>query len=163
MLDTNLAFTVFAERERIWLGDDPCQRPLGCMKLQAESVSIELAAVRKADAEDWTRVWVSVRSLGFTGEFEAWLQREDLRRFAGELMTLHNHVELGGNARLCSAEPDIDVELRMNGRGQIQGNYTLESERREGVPTYLSGYFTMDQSYLPELAKSVQILVEALS
>ena len=67
-----------------------------------------------------------------------------------------------GAARLFSAEPDIDIELQQNTRGQITGIYSFESERREGAPTLLSGRFEMDQSYLPELRRNVQELIAQL-
>jgi hypothetical protein len=66
-------------------------------------------------------------------------------------------------ARLCSAEPDIDVELNTNARGHIVGSYRFESERRNGTPTVLSGEFEMDQSFIPDLTKQLEELVSSLN
>jgi hypothetical protein len=100
---------------------------------------------------------------GFSGQFEAWLELADLRRFAEQLSQLHTYVGRGGTARLCSAEPDIDIDLQMNSRGHITGKYAFESERRDGVPTSLTGQFEMDQSYLPDLEKGVRTLIALLA
>jgi len=132
------------------------------MKLNAEGLNVEISAVCRVDAEDWTRVWVSLAVHGFKGGFEAWLQLEDLRRFSREVSQLYANPAQAATARLCSAEPDIDIQIHMNNRGQIRGTYSLESERREGVPTQLLGAFVMDQSYLPALEQSVHALITYL-
>lgn len=142
-------------------------RPLGrhhtMHGIEATGLQMKLAPYSKADAEDWAKVTLSIKCNGFRGEFVAWLQTQDVRRFGAELMTMYQSVGKPAIARLCSAEPDIDVELNMDARGHIVGNYRFESERINGTRTVLSGEFEMDQSFLPDLANQVEDLASSLN
>jgi len=133
------------------------------MELNATALQMKLTPYSKADAEDWAKVTLSVRCNGFRGEFVAWLQTEDVQRFKSELMTMYQSVGTPARARLCSAEPDIDVELTSDTRGHIVGSYRFESERINGTPTVLSGEFEVDQSFIPDLAKQLEELVSSLN
>jgi hypothetical protein len=132
------------------------------MKLRAEGLDLDLQCVRAADDEGWCRILALVTVPGFTGKYEAWLQTVDLKRFCEEVTVLHKKVGQVSQARLCSAEPDIDIKLVMDLRGHIQGEYAFESERRDGIPTVLTGRFDMDQSYLPGLLKTTKNLLAEL-
>jgi len=131
------------------------------MNLIAGSFRIELLPRRLVDEEDWVRVQLVASALGFVGDFEAWLQLEDLRRFERELEAMYSN--LSGTAELSSAEPDLRLTLTAGSLGQILGTYKFESEQREGGATALTGAFELDQSYLPPLAASVGNLVAELS
>src|SRR5689334_2227759 len=133
------------------------------MELISAGLQMKLRPYLKADSEDWAKVTVDVNCNGFRGEFVAWLQLQDVRRFKAELAAMYESVGIPTKARLCSAEPDIDVELNMDVRGHIVGSYRFESERRNGIPTVLSGEFEIDQSFLPDLTKQVDALACALS
>ena len=133
------------------------------MELKATGLQMKLALYSKADAEDWAKVTLNISCTGFRGEFIAWLQTEDVRRFKAELMTMYQSVGSPAAARLCSAEPDIDVELTMDPRGHIVGVYRFESERINGTPTVLSGEFQMDQSFIPGLTKQLEELALSLN
>ena len=87
------------------------------------------------------------------------MQTDDLSRFASELRVLNENVGHVGTATLASAEPDLELILSMQRLGGISGRYRLESERREGVPTVLSGAFDADQSFLPALLRDVSALL----
>jgi hypothetical protein len=128
------------------------------MEINAQGIQLNLRALRRADTEEWTRVRVSVEVSGFRGEFEAWLQVGDLMRFADECSALYNNVGKRGCAILECAEPGIHVKLESNALRQIAGRYALESERPDGIPTFLSGSFRLDQSYLPAIEKSARRL-----
>ena len=65
-------------------------------------------------------------------------------------------------ASLVSTELDLEIELRSDRRGQIDGSYRFVSERRDGIPTELSGAFDMDQTYIPPLLAQVRNLIESL-
>ena len=132
------------------------------MKLVTGPFQLELSPTRAVDSEDWVRVGAAIAVAGFTGNFEAWLQLEDLRRFIRELEVMYAAVGTPRTAELTSAEPDIRVRLQSQPLGGILGNYRLESERRDGVATALSGSFELDQTFLPDLAESVQSLILAL-
>jgi len=114
------------------------------------------------DDEDWVRVQVIVEATGFAGGFEGWLQLEDLKRFKHEVEVMYAEVGTPMNATLGSAEPDIWVQMRSLPLGNIEGTYRFESERRDGKPTALLGAFSLDQSFLPELAQSIMVLVTEL-
>jgi hypothetical protein len=132
------------------------------MKLSTHGLSIELLARRAVDSEDWVRVQVVVVAPGFTGDFEAWLQLNDLRRFKGQVQAMYELVGSSVTAALGCAEPDINVELQMQPLGGVLGRYRFESGRLDGGPTVLSGAFTFDQSYLPALAESIGSLMVEL-
>ena len=124
---------------------------------------MKLAPYSKADSEGWARVTVTLACYGFHGDFIAWLQVEDIRRFEAELLSMYRKIGNPSTARLCSREPDIHVELESDVRGHITGSYRLESERRNGTPTVLSGGFEMDQSFIPGLTQQLHELALALT
>lgn len=62
---------------------------------------------------------------------------EDLRVFQKQLALMTENLGKASSARLSSAEPDLDIQLKMNRIGQIHGVFAVESERRNGVPTVL--------------------------
>ncbi|WP_124948816.1 WapI family immunity protein [Sulfuriferula thiophila] len=129
------------------------------MKLHAHGLHIELRPQRLVDDEDWVRVQVLVEANGFSGDFEAWLQLGDLTHFANEVGVMYESVGKSSTAVLASAEPDIIIKLEMQSLGGIVGNYSLESERPDGIPTVLSGAFNIDQSFLPSLRQSIDSLI----
>src|SRR5688500_18943057 len=124
-------------------------RTLERMRISASGLHLQLQARRRADDEDWCRVQVVAQVNGFQGEFEAWLQAADLERFANAVDRMYESVGQASIATLSSAEPYIEVTLTMRQLGGIHGRYKLESERRDGAPTVLSGAFEIDQSFLP--------------
>lgn len=132
------------------------------MKLSSSGLQLELLARRRANDEDWCRVQVEARANGFRGEFEAWLQTADLERFSSAVDHMYKSVGQANIATLSSAEPDIVVSLTMHPLGGIDGRYRLESERRDGAPTVLSGVFEIDQSFLPVLHESIETLLSEL-
>jgi hypothetical protein len=132
------------------------------IEFRAEGLAFKMEAHSRADAEDWAQVLVETQSNGFHGQFIAWIQTEDLTRFANQLSRMVSDLGQELTASLVSAEPDVYLELRSDHRGHIKGSYRLESERREGTPTVLSGAFDMDQSYIPRLLAKVQELTTRL-
>lgn len=95
------------------------------MQLQAPALQLELAAKQTADAEGWCRVWLSASTPVFQGDYEGWLQLTDLQRFIEELDAMQFNVGKECTATLSSAEPDIQLELRMRVLGGISGIYAL--------------------------------------
>ena len=130
------------------------------MKLHTASFSIELTARRVADDEDWVRVGAKATVGVFSGEMEAYLQLEDLRRSKREIELLHANVGAPGEAVLSGIEPFIRLALKSDRLGSIAGTCKLEDEASRAE---LSGVFAIDQSYLPELAESTSNLVDALA
>jgi hypothetical protein len=134
------------------------------MELNADGLQLKLTPYEQVDCddEDWANTTVTIQCNGFSGSFVAWIQTGDIRRFQEELTFMYKSVGTAGMARLCGAEPDIDVKLTMDRRGHIVGSYRFESERRDGTPTVLSGKFEMDQSYIPTLTKGLDDLALTL-
>ena len=130
------------------------------MGLHTASFSLELTGRRIVDDEDWVRVWAEVTVGVFAGGLEAYLQLEDLRRFKREIELLHANVGVPGEAVLSGIEPFIHLDLKSDRLGSIAGTCKLEDE---SSCAQLSGTFSIDQSYLPELAVSVKNLIASLS
>jgi hypothetical protein len=133
------------------------------VELNAAGLQLELLPVRKADEEGWAEVEVRLSCTGFHGAYVAWIQAEDVRRFREELADMNQRPGHPSEARLCSAEPDIDIKLKMDTHGRIAGEYTFESDRVNGTPTALAGALEMDQSFLPNLIEQLDELVSALT
>jgi hypothetical protein len=133
------------------------------MELRTHGLELHLRPIGQADSGGWTRVHAEVRVSGFLGQYNAQIQLEDLERFALELRDMHDGFDRDSRAVLRSAEPDLFIELAMNRLGQIKGRYVFESERRDGVPTALTGAFEMDQSFLPLLRQRCDELIAQLS
>ena len=130
--------------------------------LNTHGASFIIVAHSPNDVEGWCKVHVQVETNGFHGETIAWLVTEGLISFEKDLGTMMQNIGKDSRARLCSPKPDLDIQLMMNHLGQIQGTFAIESERRDGIPTVLSGSFSMDQSFLPTLRRGINDLVKAL-
>lgn len=133
------------------------------MHLHAEALELILSPAHSVDGEDWVRVLASANTGVFAGEFEAYLQLDDLRRFEREVRQMHANVGTPQEAVLSSFEPGIYVRLSSKRLGGVEGTYRLEPERSPELAVELSGAFRADQSYLPELAASIQTLITALA
>jgi hypothetical protein len=132
------------------------------VELRSDGLELHLRPAKLADGEGWAKVHVAVRTSGFGGEFTAWLEIDDLRRFADELHAMETNLGREAHASLAGAEPDIAIELTSNHLGHIAGHYVLESGRRDGVPTALSGAFDLDQSYLQAMQRDIKSLIAEL-
>jgi hypothetical protein len=132
------------------------------IELNAHGAAFVISVHQPADVEGWCKVRVEVRTNGFVGETIAWLEKESLERFGDDLGWMIQNLGKECTAHLCSVEPDLDIQIKMNRLGQIIGTFALESERREGVPTVLSGSFDMDQTFLPHLKTQVLNLLKVL-
>jgi hypothetical protein len=113
--------------------------------------------------DDWVRVRVRAGVCGFRADFEARTQRESLRRFERELGAMQAHDSRAGRAELTCDEPGIDLRLEAREAGPIAGHFALESERRGGAWTTLSGTIELDPGALPAIRQSIRDLLEALS
>jgi hypothetical protein len=129
------------------------------MKLFTNSFSVNLDPLRVVDEEDWVRVHVTAKADVFTGDFDAWLQLNDLVCFKTELEHMDANIGKSNSAQLVSHEPGVDITLSMQPLGQIEGSYVFENESTGRGSTKLSGSFELDQSYLPALMSSVESLI----
>ncbi len=132
------------------------------MELRAEALELVLLPAQTVDSEDWVRVRAKVDTGTFSGEFEAFLQLADLRRFDRDIRQMHASIGMPHEAELSCFEPGIYLRLSSQRLGGVEGTYRFEPERSLEMAVQLSGAFRADQSYLPTLAASVQALIEAL-
>ncbi len=124
------------------------------LELDADGLALQLSADGGATSfEGWIRLRLQARAFGFTGDFEVSLQKQDFEDFARALQQMQRAPGHPAVAELSGAEPDFFLRLSMGGRGDIHGEYALESERIDGVPTVLKGSCRLDQSYLPALIR----------
>jgi hypothetical protein len=132
------------------------------MHLRAESLELVLSPACAVDSEGWVLVRANVNTGVFAGEFEAYLQLEDLRCFEREIGRMHASVGSPQEAVLSCCEPGVYVRIASQRLGGVEGSYCLEPERSPEQSTELTGVFRADQSYLPELAASIQALIAEL-
>jgi hypothetical protein len=132
------------------------------IELHSHGLHLELVPLGPPTVEEWFNATVRAEVPGFAGDYSCQLQLRDLERFGEQLEKMHGAAGSESTAELCSAEPGIRIVCRCNKFGQISGRYELESQRSEGVPTLLSGPFDMDQSYLPELCRSIRSALHGL-
>lgn len=111
--------------------------------------SFQIKAHSPADLEGWCKVQVQIQANRLAGDVIAWLEMEAIRLFDVEIKGMLDALGQESNACLRSSAPDLDIQLTMNRLGQVRGTYAIESERRDGIPTVLSGSFDIDQSFLP--------------
>ena len=96
------------------------------VELRTHGLQMGIQAIGRADSEGWARVQLDVQCNGFQGHFLAWLQVEDLSLFLTQLDGMSDRIGESAVAMMAGAEPDIDIRLEMNKRGQIAGTYRFE-------------------------------------
>jgi len=117
---------------------------------------------RETAAGGWVRVRVRAGICGFRADFEARTQRESLGRFERELGALQDAPARAGRAEFACDEPGIDLRLEARDAGPIAGHFALESERRGGAWTTLSGTFELEPEALPGIRASIVALLRTL-
>jgi hypothetical protein len=110
----------------------------------------------------WVRVRVRSGICGFRADFEARTQRESLRRFERGLAAMQDAEGRVGRAELACDEPGIDLRVEARAGGAIAGHFALESERRGGAWTTLSGTFELEPRDLDGIRQSILALLQAL-
>jgi hypothetical protein len=131
------------------------------LELTPQEGAAEVDASDRAP-DDWVRVRVRAGVCGFRADFEARTQRESLRRFERELGAIQARDARAGRAELTCDEPGVDLRLEAGEAGTIAGHFALESERRGGAWTTLSGTIELDPGALPAIRQSILALLEAL-
>lgn len=132
------------------------------MEIFANGVRIRLEPLDVVTDEDWVRVNVDVSDSGFTASFVAWLQSQDVERFATDLASLHANLGLPGKAILQCHEPGIYLELHSDTAGHIDGRYEFTNETAAGFSPSLCGKIDMDQSFLPIWEKACRQFIVAV-
>ena len=130
------------------------------MELHAHGLDLRVTPNFKGHQGDFARIAVEADAPGFSGRFDAWVERNDFMRFATGLESLDVNLRAGDTAVLDTIEGDFSLVLTMQSGGHIGGVYRFQGGWFDQTqPTVLSGAFTMDQSYLPELRKQVAALL----
>ena len=134
---------------------------LGRMRIRAPFLTLELEASGTVDEHDWGRVLVKINTADFSGEYLAWLQADDLERFARDLEALIREPSRHGTATLTSEVPDVEISLSTHERGAFNGRYRLHPDP-PSLAVVLSGQFVTYQSFLPEIRRGVIEVLAAL-
>lgn len=114
----------------------------------AGSLRVNIDALSRVNDEDWCRVSVDVLDSGFSANFTAFLQGQDVEYFADTLSVMYEEVGSPKEAVLQCHEPGIFIKLTSDKHGHILGEYEFKNET-QGFNPVLSGILDMDQSYLP--------------
>jgi hypothetical protein len=114
----------------------------------ADHVSLKIMG---RDREGWSRAEIEVRCDGWTGKVKGDFMKGELARFADEIRRLHR--DLIGTAQLQPLEPNISLTLAGDGKGHIAVDGSAQNSFGSG--TRLVFRFTIDQTYLKEIADSL--------
>jgi hypothetical protein len=106
---------------------------------------------------DWIECKVRISVEGFTGGIPWRVMPAELRSFVGGLQGMYDTLTPGTVAVLESVEPGVRLQLTLFTAGHLQGAYDLQNGP---LGPRLSGTFTMDQTYLPDLVAGVCQLLE---
>jgi hypothetical protein len=111
------------------------------------------------DSEDWLEVLAACDAPSATITASGCiLQLSDLRRWLLELEEMNR--TLTGNARLGSAEPNIDLSFNMTKLGNIDACLEITPD----YPTQLHKIgFECDQSHLPALIRQLNLVITKCS
>ena len=103
---------------------------------------------------DWIEMRVEVRVPGFTGMARWEAMPAELGRFRQQLTQLPD----GSEAELSGAEPGFVLRLKAVALGGILGTFELQADPPDGAT--LQGSFGIDQTYLTDLVRQVDTLME---
>lgn len=112
---------------------------------------VSLVKVGDFDFEGWSHATIEVHCDGWGGSVKGWFRRGELAGFAKEIRGLHRN--LSGRARLNPIEPHIILTLTGDGKGHIMVEGIARNDFAGG--TQLTFRFTIDQTYLKEIAYSL--------
>jgi hypothetical protein len=106
---------------------------------------------------NWIDCEVHVAVGGFRGSFRAALRSEEFQTFLEEVEALNRTLE--GTATFRTLEDQVAITLSGNGKGTVHvSGETIDSP---GTGNRLQFGFEMDQTYLPEICRSLEYLLAA--
>lgn len=115
---------------------------------------LSLTPVAEGTNARWFRAQIRIVCDGMSGTTDAYLQPGELAKFAEEVRKLHRN--LVGPAKLSPLEPNIVVEMIGDGRGHIRVKGSAQNDFSR--KTSLNFEFTIDQTYLSEIAETLEKL-----
>ena len=96
----------------------------------------------------WTRAEIKIRCDGWSGSANWSFYKGELRAFADAIRRLHR--DLSGTAELQPMEPNITLSLNGDGKGHMNAEGEVRNNLSSG--TALAFSFSIDQTYLMEIA-----------
>lgn len=131
--------------------------------LHLGELTLNLSAVKHQTEDvgkpylDWLWCVVQVEVPGFSGRFQWHVMPTELAQFAADLEALHSRFPEQGTVTLRPAERNVELTFTTEHTGQIQGTYALRLDAHSGG---LTGWFRIDQSYLPDVASRLRKFVK---
>jgi len=113
----------------------------------SEGVTVELLsppADKETEGYDWVRARVSVKAGPFSGSTELMTSMGDLTRFRDDLDKAYE--SLSGGVTLSPLERQIEIELKINDRGQVSVEGYLKEHASYG--NQLNFTYSFDQTDL---------------
>jgi hypothetical protein len=111
----------------------------------------------ESDEGNWIDCEVQIAVGGFRGSFRADLRSEEFQTFREEVETLNSALE--GTATFSTMEEQVAMTLSGNGRGAVR--VSGEAMDATGTGNRLTFHFVIDQTYLPEISRSLGHLLAA--
>jgi len=118
------------------------------MELRAEGLAFSVMFTTP-DAGGWMYCNAIIDVPNFRGDLDFHMLLDDLDRFLDELSRSLDAANWPCDVRLASAEPGIDLAFRVEGTGQVEGEYSFGG--RGSYRPSLSGAYRMDQTFLAPL------------
>jgi hypothetical protein len=107
---------------------------------------------------NWVLVHVIVETASSTVRASGtFLHLSELKSFHDEVATLHR--TLSGQARLKPMEPNVAIDLRGNGRGQIEVDIRLTDDHLAESHQF---YDAIDQTFLPPVEAGLRRVLDRL-
>jgi hypothetical protein len=107
---------------------------------------------------NWVACEVEIAAGGFRGAYRADLRSEEFRLFLDEVEALSRTLE--GAASFSTMEGQIALSLAGDGKGHVR----VQGEAADipaGDSNRLQFHFDIDQTYLPEICRSLEVILAA--
>ena len=105
---------------------------------------------------EWDKSWftsIAEFQLGsFTGNFKTNVQINDFALFYNQLLIQNNTLK--ENSYFKTRESQIEIELKNEGLGIIEVNFTLMD--KVGIGNQLEASFKIDQTYIPSILQQLE-------
>lgn len=130
------------------------------LEIQSEAFLLRLTPVaRRVEGYggpylDWIELRVQIEVPGFSASTRWEAMPAELGRFRQQLTQLPG----GSEAELSGAEPGFVLRLKAVALGGILGTFELQADPPDGAT--LQGSFGIDQTYLTDLVRQVDTLME---
>jgi hypothetical protein len=112
--------------------------------------------------EDWVTCEVSAEVPGFGASLTWDVTVLELRDLATNIETIHAKFPKTSGLTFEGIEPNVALSFKVEPTGQINGSYALRNIDAPGAAC-LTGEFQADQSYLPDLARTLQRFVKEVT